>query len=63
MDFTGDSLLKNSPAKAGDTVSISGLGRSFREGNGNSLQCPCMRNPWTEDPDRLQSKGLQKNQT
>ena len=37
VDFPGDSLLKNSPADAGDDGSIPGLGRSLREGNGNSL--------------------------
>ena len=34
----GASSVKKSPANAGDTGSISGLGRSPEEGNGNPLQ-------------------------
>ena len=40
--------VKNSPANAGDTrdmSSISGLGRSPREGHGNPLQSLCPENP------------------
>jgi len=33
--FLGSSVVKNPPAKAGDAGSISGLGRSPGEGNGN----------------------------
>ena len=36
---------KNAPANAGDTSSIPKLGRSPREGNGNSLQYSCLGNP------------------
>ena len=36
--FPGDSVVKNSPANAGDVGSISGLGRSPGEGNGTPLQ-------------------------
>ena len=49
--LTGASLVaqtvKNPPANAGDTRdegSTPGSGRSPREGNGNSLQCPCLEN-------------------
>ena len=35
--FPHGSDVKNPPANAGDTGSISGLGRSSGEGNGNSL--------------------------
>ena len=38
------SSVKNLPA-IGDPVSISGLGRSPGEGNGNPLQCSCLGNP------------------
>ena len=38
MGFPGGSRVKNPPAHVGDTGSISGLGRSPREGNGNSCQ-------------------------
>ena len=40
-------VVKNQPANAeesGDAGSIPGLGRSPREGNGNSLQYSCLRN-------------------
>ena len=42
------SVVKNLPANAGDTGdsgSISGLGGSPREENGNSLQCSCLGSP------------------
>ena len=38
-------MAKNLPANAGDMGSIPGLGRSFVEGNGNPLQCSCLRDP------------------
>ena len=52
---------KNSPANAGDSGLIPGLGRSPEEGNGTPLQYSCLENPWTEEPGRLQSMGLQKS--
>jgi len=36
--------VKNPPAKAGDTSSISGLGRSLGVGNENPLQYSCLEN-------------------
>ena len=48
MDFPGGSVVKNSPANAGDARgvgSISGSGRSPGGGNGNLLQCSCLENP------------------
>ena len=44
-DLTGGSAVENPPANAGDTRSISGLGRSPGEGNGNPFQCLCLGNP------------------
>ena len=40
-------VVKNLPAnaRAGDTVSIPGSGRSPGEGNGNPLQYSCLENP------------------
>ena len=35
----GGSVVKNLPVNAGDMTSVSGLRRSFGEGNGNPLQC------------------------
>ena len=46
--FPGSSVVKNMSANAedsGDTDSISGLGRSSGEGNGNPLQCSWFENP------------------
>ena len=45
MGFPGGSVVKNSPASAGDTGSIPGLRRSPGEGNGNPLQYSCLENP------------------
>ena len=38
MGFSGDSVVKNLPANAGDVGSILGSGRSPGEGNGNPFQ-------------------------
>ena len=38
-------MVKNPPANAGDVGSISGLGRSPGEGNGNPLLYSCLGNP------------------
>ena len=43
--FPSGSVVKNSPANAGDAGSILGSGKSPREGNGNPLQCSCPVNP------------------
>ena len=43
--FPGNSVGKGSACNAGDLGSISGLGRSSGEGNGNLLQCSCLENP------------------
>ena len=49
--FPGGSVVENLPANAGDNGdsgvlgSISGLGRSPGEGNGNPLQYSCLENP------------------
>ena len=43
--FPGGSDGKESACNAGGPVSFSGLGRSFREGNGNLLQYSCLENP------------------
>ena len=44
LGFPGGSVVKNSPASAGDMSSIPGLGRSPGEGNGNPLQYSCLEN-------------------
>ena len=43
--FPGGSEGEASACNAGDQVSISELGRSPGEGNGNPLQNPCLENP------------------
>ena len=44
MGFPGGSVVKNPPANAGDAGSVSGLGRSSGEGNGNPLKYSCLGN-------------------
>ena len=36
-----------------------GLGRAPGVENGNPLQYSCLEEPWTEEPGKLQSTGLQ----
>ena len=43
-DFPGGSVIKNSPANAGDAGLIPGSGRFPGEGNGNPLQYSCLGN-------------------
>ena len=38
-------MVKNPPANAREASSITGLGRSPGEGNGNPLQYSCLGNP------------------
>ena len=57
--FPGGSVVKNSPANAGDSGSIPGSGRYPGEGNGNPLQYSCLRYPM----DRRASVGSQKSRT
>ena len=45
LGYPGGSVVKNSPANAGDTGLITESGRSSGEGNGNPLQYSCLRNP------------------
>ena len=45
-------MVKNPPAKEGDTGLIPGSGRSCREGNGNLLQDSRLGNPMDRE-DRL----------
>ena len=48
QDFSGGSVVKNTPANAGDAREVGlipGLGRSSGGGKGNSLQYSCLENP------------------
>ena len=44
LGFPGGSVVGSLPANAGDTDSVSTLGRSPGEGNGNPLQYSCLGN-------------------
>ena len=58
--FTGHSVVKNLPANAEDTGSISGSRRSPGEENGNLLQYSAWEIPWAEEFIGLQSMGVTK---
>ena len=57
--LSGGSVSKKSACNAGEKDSIPGLGRSPGEGNSYSSLL-FWRIPWTEEPGRPQSMGLQK---
>ena len=63
--FPVSSVVKNTPARAGDSGDagwIPGSGRSPGGGNSNTLQYSCSVKgeiPWTEEPDGLQSIASQ----
>ena len=56
-------MVKKPPANAGDIRdlgSIPQLGRSLKEGTTTHSSILAWRIPWTEEPGRLQSMGLQR---
>ena len=57
LGFPSNSDDKASACNGGDPGLIPGSGKSPGEGNGNPLQYSCLENPWTEEPDGLQSMG------
>ena len=61
MGFPGGTVLKNLPAKAGDTGSSS-LGQEdpLEEEMATHSSILAWRIPWTEEPGRLQSMGSQR---
>ena len=63
MEFPHNSVGKESACNAGDLGLIPGLGRSPGEGNGNPLQYPAWKIPWTEDPGGLQFMESQESDT
>ena len=66
VGFPGGAVVKNLPAIAEDTRdlgSISGLGRSPKEGNGNPLQYSCLENPMDGGAWRATVHGVAKSQT
>ena len=59
-------MVKNLPANAGgarDTGSISGLGRSPGEGNGNPLQYSCLENSVNRGAWHAIAHGVTKSRT
>ena len=63
IGFPDGSGVKNLPAKAGDTDSIPGAGRSPGEGNANSLQYSCPGNPTDSRAWWATVHGVAKSQT
>ena len=56
--------LKNPPVNAGDIRdkgSITGLGRSPGEGNGNPLQYSCLENPMEREAWQAAAHGIAKD--
>ena len=60
MGFPGGSVIKNSPASAGDAGSIAGLGRSPERGNGNTFQYCCLGNSTDGGAWRASEHGVTK---
>ena len=63
MGFTGGSVVENLPANnraAGDSVLITGLGRSLEGGNGNPLQYSGWNNPMDRGAWRVTVHGVTK---
>ena len=59
--FPGGSVVKNLPADAGDVALIPGSGgRSSGEGNGNSLQYSCLKNPMDRGAWGVTAHGSQR---
>ena len=63
MGFPCGSDRKESACNAGDPGSISGLGSSPGEGNGNPLQYSCLENPMDRGPWRATVYGVAKRWT
>ena len=63
MDFPGGSVEKNSPANAGDTGLIPGLGGSPEKEMVTHSSIRAGKVPWTEEHGGLQPIGPQKSQT
>jgi len=60
MAFPGGSVVKNSPANAGDRGLIPGSGRSPEDRMATHSSVLAWRIPWTEEPGGLQSMGSQR---
>ena len=60
LDFPGGSDGKASVYNAGDLGLSPGLGRSLEKEMAIHSSTIAWKIPWTEEPGRLQSKGLQR---
>ena len=56
-------VVKNPPANAGDTGSISGWGRSPRVGNAHTLRYSCLGNPMDREAWWVTVHWVAKSQT
>ena len=63
MGFLGGSMVKNTPANAGNVSSIPGSERPLGEGNDNPLQYSCLRNTMNRGAWRVAVHGLTKSLT
>ena len=62
-DFPGGLEGKEAACNEGDPGSIPGSGRSPGEGNGNTLQYPCLENPMDRGAWRAMVHGVAQSQT
>ena len=61
--FLGGLVVKNPPANAGDAILTPGSGvNPLEEEMATHSSIFAWRIPWTEEPGKLQSTGLQKSQ-
>ena len=60
LGFPHASVLKNSPANAGDQGSMLGLGRPLGERNGNLFQYSCLENPMDRGTWCVTVRGMAK---
>ena len=58
--FPGTSAVRNPPANAGDAGSAPGWERPLEKEMATHSSILAWRVPWTEEPGRLQSTGLQR---
>ena len=63
MDFSGGSVVRNTPANVGDTSLISESGRFSGQGNGYPLQYSCLGNPMDRGAWRATVCGVAKSRT
>ena len=60
LGFSGNTVIKNLPIKAGDTGLIPGQEDPLEEEMATHSSILAREIPWTEEPGGLQSMGLQR---